>query len=337
MLNLEKLLKRLRAGDDDVECFHYNGHVTKCILKQPDVKTFMFYDAWCKGISNATEQLRDVANELERNKLFHQVTANVGGLPLHDSIKYILVKGYRFPLYVCGESATANPQSLDEMDDMISQIAATMKALHDAGFVVWDFNPKSILQLMWADPTSTSTKIYIMAPSVLNNIRLASFKNMTSIIQGCTIISPYQILLDMLCSKFEHAENEMNEFKIKMMKFWSMILKQEYKHVPDVCQFYQSLHKGSSDYVDTILCRWCKLRQDSNLNKTYVVKDPRLLLKTDLFRCMDWFAFGVTIDELLEKILEKDPKMSPRKELTQTIYDCLCMNEPRALLDNLVI
>lgn len=348
MLSLDKVLKRLRANVHDVECFHYNGSVTKHIEREPDIETFAFPDVWAHGIGNANQQLAAVTKDLDRNTLLHKATQHVGGLPLHDSIKYILVHEYRFPLYISGESECAQPSTLEELDDLASQMAATMKALHDAGYVIWNFQPRGMLQIMWKattddanlevswngegdPPSSNPMKIYILSPLALANIRLATFKNLTNIINGCTIVSPYQIILDISCSKFENEETELNEFKTKMLKFWSMVLTASYKLVPDICQLYQSRHQGSSNYLDAVICRWCQTKRDDTMNKTYFVKDPSKLFKNALFQCVDWFAFGVVMDEFLHKIMSRDSPTVP-ESLSKMIYTCLSMDEPQDFL-----
>ncbi len=331
MLNVERLLKRLRAKEEDVECFHYDGTVKKGIrVGAPEFRRFMFFDAWEKGLSTAENQLKKgVAKEMDRNAMLHRIATNAGcvsGLPLdgRTNVKYLLVGGYRFPVYACGEGVPAAPTSMTALLALSNQITPVVKALHDAGFVLWDMNSRAILQHGGGGE-------FMLSPMAIANMRPATFQGLTSIIKGCTIISPYQIMLDMLCSKYEQAENEIGEFKEKMVKFWTAILVPESKHTPEVCRFYQSLHQGSVDYLDTIICRWCKTRRDDPHNKTYVIKDPKKLLNPVLFKCIDWFAFGVVLDELLEKLLDKDPRLNPPDSFTKTIYDCLCMDEPLPL------
>lgn len=334
MLSLEKLLKRLRAGEEEVECFHFDGSVTPLVTRpKNDTRHFMFNDPWNRGpaLPAAKDQLIDVAGELERNNFLWKATQSVGGLPLHDTIKYILVKEYRFPLYFCGEGVPAHPRTMDELEDMALQIAATTKALHDAGFIIWDLHPKAILEMTVCDE-----KLYMLSPATCMNVRTQAMKTLKSFINGCTIVSPYQIMADILCSKFEVEDNELPDFKAKMVKFWGIVLKPEYKHVPELCKFYQSAHQGPVDYFDMVVCRWCKTRRDERYNKTFVIKDPLPLLKPMLFRCIDWFAFGVTMDEFLEKQISSSPTKVPPPHITKAIHDCLCMDEPVDFLSCLV-
>lgn len=368
MLSLEKLLRRFRASETEVECFHYDGRVTPLPQKSAQIQHFLFNDPWFQNSASIVQQqtthgsnlaiqpnaafqqqsgpsITDVAKELERNTTYYKATEAVGGLPLHDSIKYIKFRDVRFPLYYCGGAVPADPKSLDEFEDMSLQIAATIKALHDAGFVVWDLHPKNVLQMTIVTTNSraemvncgggiakieTETtsweKIYMISPAALNSIKTQSWKQLTSLIAGCSIISPYQIITDILCSKHEVHDNELHEFKTKMTRFWIAILKQEYKHVFEVCKFYQSRHQGSIDYLDAVILKLCKTRQDRG--KTYVVKDPKSLLQPALFRCLDWFALGILMDELLEKLLETAKSAQPPDHITKAIHDCLLMNEP---------
>lgn len=319
----------MRTGVGEIEFVHHTGgrKTMHPALIDERHSVLTCQDVWMTRDVNDNAAVVALSKELERVSSLraqlpeeHPINA---GLPIDHEYKYGIFRSIRFPVYACGNTAIAYPMSITDIQCLADTICKALSAIHDAGYIVWNMTPVSILEFKH----DTTFKRHILSPYAILSLKpMSVLKELRTIMDGCTIISPYQVLVDMMNSKYESDEVELNEFKTKMKEFWTMVLHKNFKHVPDVCQFYHSQKSGMSDYLDTIIFRFCKTRRDPEHNKTFVIKDPNDLTRPILLKCIDWFALGVIIDSYLELLIQKDPMLTPPLKLTKLIQDCLCMN-----------
>lgn len=309
LTTLDRALRRARASLTEVECFNYDG--TSCIgglVGHPRIEALY--------VAERNEgEIIDMVAELEKMAVLRRMCPEVA--PLDPTTRYIRIGQKRFPLYLCGGDQVACPTTMAQVLDIARVLSQALRSLHEVGYVLWNLSPRSIY---YGDNGSSPR----FGPACLISMRKQNFKDFkTSIIHGSTIVSPMQILLDMLSSRFEAETIPFADFKANFSKFWHRVLHPEFRHVPDVVSCYHSLKDGSTDYLDHLLCRWLTISTEKNVR--VIVKDPTPLLKPAILCCVDWFALGITLDGYVEALLEKE---SPPKDLTDAIHSMVINMEP---------
>ena len=159
--------------------------------------------------------------------------------------------------------------------------------------------------------------------SLTQSMKLAQFKDKTSIIVGTTCISPYQIIWDMLHSKSEESMIEYSDFKKKIKIFWEGILKPEYKFVPRICQTLYGKKTGL-DYIDMIIKRWCQI--DQSKSGTFIEKNTNKVNSTSYLYMIDYFVLGFQVMRYIELLKSKNILKDNMDDLEEFMYDCITMN-----------
>lgn len=306
MLSLDKLGRRTRTRLEDVDCFCYDDSVTKGgLISHPHKERLWFAER---------DDVKGLVEELGKMDILRRHIPDY--VSLDDRVKYVRIGEGRYPVYLCGGTKVAQPVCIREVKEIADRLCQALQIMHRQGWVMWNICPRAIYQ-----------PPYRIGPTCAVAMRKAAFEGIKgSIILGSSIPSPYQVLLDMLSSKFEAMEIPFEEFKKKFVFFWGRVLPPDFRHVPDVCQLYHSMKNGSTDYVDSILCKWCKIEQKAG--KQYIIKDPTNLLKPSMMSCIDWFGLGITLDTYLDQIIENDPSVTTPDDLISLIQTCISMEEP---------
>ena len=306
MLSIDRLCRRTRTPLDQVECFCYDDTVIKGGLTDHPMKDRLWFAE--------RDDIKGLVDELAKMDILRKTIPDY--VALDNDIKYVRIGETRYPTYLCGGTRMAQPVCIREIMDIADRMCVALDSIHRCGWVMWNICPRVIYQ-----------PPYRIGPTCAIAMRKANFEGIKgSIILGSSIPSPYQVLLDMLSSKFEASEVPFEEFKKKFVFFWGRVLPPDYRHVPDVCQLYHSMKNGSTDYVDSILCKWCKIEEKGG--KQFVVKDPTNLLKPSMMFGVDWFGLGITLDFYIDQIMEKEPNISPPDDLINIIQTCISMDAP---------
>lgn len=324
MLNLERMLRRSRATIEDVECFYYDPKLPVQkggLAKHPCLDKLWFGERDDDLVSRLQqiEQFQDVKGLVEElNKM--QVLWETGvRAPLDERVKYVRVGGRRYPVYRCGGTQVADPQSMQDVLKLAQDLTRTIRTIHNKHHVLWNIHPETIYH-------NPQTNNYMFGPNIIPYIRKAAFpqpdEKPTPLLMGSTIPSPFQILIDMLASRYENEEMEYTEFKEKFTFFWGRMLPNEYKHTLDVCQLYHSLKNGTTHYIDNLLCKWCII------HKRKIQKNPTMLVRPNMFYMVDWFAFGITLDAFIERVMKKQASATPPQTVVDAIIVCIQGKSP---------
>lgn len=333
------MLRRVRTDASKVICFYYDqtrdeeGTQPKGLVTHPCPEKLWFAERDDDLNQRATAEdyhtIKGLVIELGKMQALREMFAQerqhlYKHLPLDTRIKYVNAGNRRYPVYCCGGSKVLDPESMTEVSRVATGMGQVIDVIHKGGYLIWNLHPKMIYKGEDA----------MLGPSTLLTMRKVGFPEplergapAPSILLGCTIASPYQVLLDMLGSKYEKEEIEYNEFKQKFTHFWGRVLPPEYRHVPDVCQLYHSMKQGSTEYIDAILCKWCTIKTDT-MGRKIIVKDPSAILKPSMLYGVDWFAFGITLDAYVELVMEKQPDASPPQSIVDMIHLCIYGENP---------
>jgi len=334
MLSLDRMLRRVRADINDVQCFYYNqtkreqGGLTA--HGDPTKLWFAERDDDIVSKLNITDDdyhtVRGLVAELTKMQALHDMffkskPANLQSfIPLDHHIKYVHAGGRRYPVYLCGGAKCFEPANMTEVTRLAHDLVQVIDQVHKAGYLIWNITPKLLYR------RADAKGLAMLGPAVTLFMNKAHFPATDpktgaapSIIIGSSIPSPYQVLMDMLSSKYEKDEIEYDEFKLRFLHFWGRVLPPEYRHVPDVCQLYHSMKNGSTQFIDTMICKWCRITSDPKTKKHLVAKDPSSLLKPGLLPSIDWFAFAITIDAMIEMVMDKDTNAAPAQSVVDMI------------------
>jgi hypothetical protein len=341
---LDRALRRARTPLSEVECFTYDGkscvgtltshHMPEALYVADRENEHLEPPKLLPGFSNSnrntsnlekeqgntntnTNTVIEMVTELEKMSILHRACPTVA--PLDPITRYVRIGVRRYPLYLCGGDVLATPTTMAEVMDIAKTLSHTIKRVHDAGYVLWNISHRSIY---YGHLTGGKSKQVKLGPNIVIPMRKQSFADFKgSVILGSTIVSPIQVLIDMLSSRYEQDLVPFSEFKAKFSGFWPRTIHKDFRHVPDIVSCYHSMKDGSTEYLDHLFCRWLTIKTEKNAR--FVVKDPGALLKPAVLRCVDWFALGVTLDGYVEALLEKE---APPKALTEAIYTMVvCM------------
>ena len=336
---LDRALRRARTPLSEVECFTYDGkscigtltchHMPEALyvadrdneqLDPPKAQQPGFSNTHI-GFSNTHMNLStgqgntviEMVTELEKMSVLHRACPVVA--PLDPITRYVRIGPRRYPLYLCGGDMLAAPSSMAEVMDIARTLSRAIRSVHDAGYVLWNISPRSIYY--GPGGGGKNNKQVKLGPNIVIPMRKQSFADFRgSVILGSTIVSPIQVLIDMLASRYEQDLVPFSEFKAKFSGFWPRTLPKEFRHVPDIVSCYHSMKDGSTEYLDHLFCRWLTVKAEKKKTERFIVKDPATLLKPAVLCCVDWFALGVTLDGYVEALLEKE---APPKALTEAI------------------
>lgn len=300
MFTLDKLLKRHRVGLEDVEYVTFQGGI------QGGIQGSNPENIYC------LEQPGNVTNKTLQHNMLTLHTVNDPTFPLHPSVWRILIGGSSYIVFHMTSTSVLIPSTFDQVYDLGVRLIKSASGLHASGYVIKDLMP----HMMMDGGCFGSAIAHTMCKAIFND---------KSIILGTTFISPFQVLWDMLNSKYEKDEIEYVDFKEKLMMFWCRVLKKEYKYIPDVCQFYYGMKTGL-DYMDYVICKWCVIKKKRG--KTFVVKDNKHVMEPSYIYGIDWFCLGIMLDRYIETIVEKNESLDPPANLTQLVYKCLVMECP---------
>jgi hypothetical protein len=297
MFSLERILRRTRGAPKDIKAIFYDG-TTKTLADHPDPTILSFAERNEEFITQSGKpSMVDV--ELDKMQAVHDIMAP----PLDKHVKYIIADRRRFPVYILHPKFV--PGDMSSIATVSANFASTIEAMHKREWVIWNIHDKAM-----SDKGFT--------PQIILNVHPINAQRTQSIIMGSSIVSPYQVLHDILSSRYECDEIPYDTFKTKFAHFWGRVLPVEYRHVPDVCQFYHEMYNPDNtngDYIDTIIKRWCIINKDD-----IVLKDPKKLVEDpQLFYKVDWFAFAMVLDGWIEQVVEKDPSASPPPEVLELI------------------
>jgi hypothetical protein len=307
MLSLERILKRTRGSPKDIKAVFYDG-TTKTLADHPAPQTLSFSER-NEEIITPSGNPNKVDLELEKMQDIHDILRSHGEedliqySPLDTLVKYIIADKRRFPVYITRPLFI--PEDMADIAKTARALSSVICAMHKKGWVLFNIHGKSINRVAFS-------------PQIILNAHPIDTERNQSIIMGSTIVSPYQVLHDILSSKYECDEIPYDTFKTKFSHFWGRVLPVDYRHVPDVCQFYHEMQMQNynemqkTDYIDVIIERCCVIKDDGNM----VLKDPKKLVddKELLFK-VDWFAFAMVMDGWIEQVVERDPSASPTPEI----------------------
>lgn len=289
MYSLDRMLKRTRSSPKDIKTIHYDG-TTQTLDAHHDPSILSF-----------SERTDNPEQELQRMQDIHDLlTPNIiNNMPLDPHIKCVVADKRIFPVYILNTPFV--PTDMAAISQTAAAISSVIETIHEKGWVLWNIHEKAICI---NDAFS---------PQIIFSARQISAPRTNSIIMGSTIVSPYQVLCDILSSKYECDEIPYETFKTRFMHFWGRVLPPPYRHVPDVCQFYYEMYHSSSnndDYVDSFIKRWCVISDGQ------VIKDPsKLLNDSEMLFKVDWFAFVMVLDMWIEQVVERDPSASPTPDI----------------------
>jgi hypothetical protein len=345
MLSLDRMLRRVRASTKDIECYNYDHTKTLGGISQHKAQEKLWFAERDDDITSRTEDedeyytVRGLVTELGKMQTLHDAFTRsqddaakslLKYLPMDSHIKYVSAGGRRYPVYNCGGARVLEATTMQEVLKMGEAVTLLLDKIHQSGFLVWNIHPRLFYR---PDLEEAGQDSFILGPAITVSLTKAQFPEpdkktgmAPSIIIGSTIPSPFQVLVDMLSSKYEKDEIEYHEFKQKFAHFWGRVLPPEYRHVPDVCQLYHSMMHGSTEYIDTIICKWCRVKEEAA--RRYIIKDPTHLLKPGLLSTVDWFALGITLDGFMEQVMEKDNNASPPQSLVHMIQKTIYGEHP---------
>ena len=351
MLSLDRMLRRVRASIEDIECYNYDQtKTTGGIVKHKAQDKLWFAERddditsrVDTGVEDEYFTVRGLVTELGKMQALHDIFARARDkatksllkyLPLDPSIKYVSAGGRRYPVYNCGGARVLEPRNMQEVVKIGGDVTLLLDRIHKSGFLIWNIHPRLFYRGTVDDKEDSLS--FLLGPAITLSLTKSQFPEpdkktgmAPSIIIGSTIPSPFQVLVDILSSKYEKDEIEYDEFKQKFAHFWGRVLPPDYRHVPDVCQLYHSMANGSTEYIDTIICKWCRLKNDVvDKRRRYVLKDPNNLLKAGLLTTIDWFAFGITLDTFMEMVMEKDTHATPPQSLVSMIQKTIYGDHP---------
>lgn len=288
MYSLDRMLKRTRGALKDIKTVHYDG-TNQTLDTHPDPTILAF-----------SERTDKPELELKRMQDIHDLLTPdiINNMPLDHHVKCVIADKRIFPVYISKPQFV--PHDMVAIANAASSLSSVIQAMHERGWVLWNIYEKAIC---------TGN---VFAPQIIFSARPIDAPRTNSIIMGSTIVSPYQVLCDILSSKYECEEIPYDTFKTRFTHFWGRVLPPEHRHIPDVCQFYHEMHRADSDqdYVDALIKRWCVIKDGQ------VIKDPsKLLNDSEMLFKVDWFAFAMVLDTWMEQVMERDPSASPTPDI----------------------
>lgn len=327
MIPYEKLVKRTRRGINDFEKTYFNNIV--CDKKDEDCKDLFFIEHF-----NANNPV--VLNEIKRMDYVYtlsklllkspEISQDIR-LPTDECLKTVIANDRLYTVYFLFGTEPYIPKNLKDIYDFSKNITMIIEKVHE--------NRKYISNIVdGLFLTHDNTKVSI-SPAIVHCLKTADYTEKKSIILGSEFVSPYQIIWDILNSKYQPAEVEYNEFKQNMLNFWQRILKTDNRKIPEVCQTYYSRLKGGQDYIDYCINRWCVVKTINK--KQHVLKDASKVNNVSFLYTIDWFSLGILLNKYIEVICESsnsNTKLSLSEitnyiqRITKIIFCCLTMEKP---------
>lgn len=215
-----------------------------------------------------------------------------------DAFTYLVINP-DFKMYIQFQS-----KSIKELEDVFFKFKDLIKECHSKKFIHYNISPRAFLKHKLSNDYCLSN---------FNKFCHLKDFSLFSPIKNSDIISPIQILFEMLHSKIEADRIEINAFKKRMIMFYNKILGSDYKDVPDICQKYFAIKQGAQDYNDYVLKKLCVI------DNGFIVKSP-VKVKPYL-EYIDWFSFGIYLHKQL--VATGDIFSKPSDEIINFIYSCL--------------
>lgn len=194
---------------------------------------------------------------------------------LHDHVNGLRLSGFMYlvfekhlPLYQC------QTERLD-IGKVVQDLSQNLKIIHE----------KNVLH-------GNVHITYISTKSHTNLIRLCDRSCVMIKFQQYSesyIISPIQVILEMLSAGAQPDQLEYDLFKIRLLAFWKHLLTPNgLTYIIDVSKRYFSKSNGCVDYIDYCIRRYCQLTADGK----YVLKSKSKIL--GYLKDIDLFALGIS-------------------------------------------
>lgn len=183
-----------------------------------------------------------------------------------------------------------------DINNVIKLFYPLIQNIHRNRFIHYNICNESLL-------TANSTFNNTIIPSLQVSNKITSFTTLfsKSPIRGSVIISPIQVIIEMMHSRVESNEIPITEFKLKFIKFYNTVAERNknvcyntifpFKNILDLCQYYFGISYGAIDYIDYIIHKLCVVK-DKHIVKCY---SKAVYYKTYI----DWFGFGLVLHSLI--------------------------------------
>ena len=349
MLSVSDLIKKARCGFKELKCElhnetyraesgkdadivydHYDEDEYECEIK--DLYFFEYFQKNHPELLNMRSMIEFLHGLTYENEEESTVTDGQRSslenpsieYPVHPYVRAVHFMGRIYLAFKMESLIQFRPKSLSHVYEFVNRCKKSLNDIHSHNLYVSNIAPASIL---W-DGNDINTLSF--SSNLPQQMKKAVFQNQKSIIIGTQCISPYQIIWDMMHSKYELDDIEYTEFKRKLKMFWENTVKAEFCLVPSLCQSIYGKHTGQN-YLDYVIKKWCVIKQEDG--KTYIHKSTSKVTPVDNLYMIDWFCLGVQIVRYLE-ILNNDVKKTTSatdyfqgypKDLMNLIYKCITM------------
>jgi len=246
--------------------------------------------------------------------------------PVHPYIRAVHSMGRVYVALDMAFMTLFRPKSLSHVYAFVQKSKKSLNDIHGLKLYISNITPTLFL---WNEKDIDTLAF---SADLLHNLKRTSLVSKKSIIIGTQCISPYQVLWDMMHSKYERDEIEYPEFKRKLKVFWESIMKADFALVPGLCQTIYGKKTGLN-YLDFVINKWCDVKQING--KAHVIKSTRKILPTENLYMIDWFCLGIQIVRYLEilrnearngTVLPREDKFEGYpKELDALVFKCITM------------
>jgi hypothetical protein len=209
---------------------------------------------------------------------------------IHPHIDGMRVDGFMYALYKPHTGIVDLPAQTINVGKMLFDGNCFLHFLHERNYVHGNIHP-----VMFAIPGANAES----AADAINYI-VRSSQTMCRMRDMCSysdswILSPLQIILEMLGSAIEPPEIDYVLFKTRLLAFWRHLLLKQLgnANIIEDAKAYFSLTSGCSDYVDYCISRYCMITSDGKR----VVKNRAKGL--GYLRDIDLFALGMSAHMIL--------------------------------------
>lgn len=229
-----------------------------------------------------TSYTRDAINDSIDPAFFtqHALThPNYEGFRL-EGFSYIIYKPHKALLDL------PNIQSIN-VGQMLLQGNNFLYFLHQRNFIHGNLHPCMCAQL---DDAPTITYAFRVDKNISHQSQMTSYSD-------SWILSPLQVILEMLGSSIEPPEIEYNTFKTRLIAFWTHLLNYQLgsQYPQTESKRFFSASNGCSDFIDYCIMRYCQLTPDGK----YIIKDRSKAL--GYLKDIDLFALAMCACEILSR------------------------------------